>query len=743
MPEFSLRTVRISLAIMTLSGYLALATTEAFGPEIAIVPIALVAAMRFFERLDARSAAYRRVSQSVTIVFTILVVPYLFFNLISGLTAIVLYVQAYLILHGKGVKEYKYLFLMAFFLLVDAAAQSPDSGFGLVVPVFVFSAVWAFATVQIYAETEANKNGNIADLLPAEYRRGFLPPEVLQWIRGERRDQMSVGPVLAGVSIGCIVVTLVLFLLTPRIEAGVFGRSNLVTNVQRSGLDSGVNIAAGGTIATDEAPVFLARFPDEPTGKPEWLTDGLYWRVTSYNRLIGSEWDRLAVDFDYVFWRGRGGRLDREAPEVGRRVVQEIFLQDAQGLPGVPALPGVYRLRSTANAAAIFAQSETDPMTIVITESVGESVSYRAESRVPNWTPAQLRAKPPQYRMDLESRIAMQKHTDNRISEEAKLLAKSLTDGLETPYDKALAIQTYLKDPSNYSYSTSLESLSTVDPIHDFLFIRKHGHCELFASAMCMMLRSVGVPARVASGFRDGDWSEDDGGFIVRRRHAHLWVEVYLDPEIGWCIFDPSGEADPNDTFLAALQRVLGRYLLMARFMYYRDIIGYSSGIQLSDIADFSMGLIQFDVELMRTSLPSLKSLSTGLPAIVISLFVGVAIVWGFVLMYRSAALRRKTGAGLVYSADQARATRLYVRLRRRVATLGTDAHGIGARELVHAVESNPSIDAATVSRIVRAYNETRFGGRPMDKRSYEELARAVRLVKRDARARQPSLAEQ
>jgi hypothetical protein len=66
MPEFSLRTVRISLALMTIAGYLALATTEAFSPIIVSVPLILLMCMRFFERLDASSAIYRRASTFVT-----------------------------------------------------------------------------------------------------------------------------------------------------------------------------------------------------------------------------------------------------------------------------------------------------------------------------------------------------------------------------------------------------------------------------------------------------------------------------------------------------------------------------------------------------------------------------------------------------------------------------------------------------------------------------------------------------
>ncbi|MCC6153567.1 MAG: DUF3488 domain-containing protein [Candidatus Hydrogenedentes bacterium] len=735
MPSFSLRTVRISLAIMTLSGYLALATTAMFGPEITLIPLALISVMRMFERLDETSAYYQRISQIISLAFTIVIVPYLFTDLILGLTAVVIYIQIHLFLHKKGVKEYRYLFLMAFFLLVDAVAQSPDSAFGLVVPIFIISAVWAFASVQIYAEAEANKNGNIADLLPAEHRRGFLPPEVAQWVSGQRRDQMSVAPVLSAVSIGCVVATLLFFLFTPRLDAGIFGRNNTITNTATTGLDDRVNLAAGGNIAADEAPVFLARFPEMPQGEEPFPNQPLYWRVTSYNRLVGAEWDRVGDDFVYIDWRSRAGRIERadaagQASPAEATVVQEIFLQDTHNEPGIPALANLIKLFPSPTIRLRLDDRENQTFRVV--ESTSEGVTYRAESRIPFVPRERLVAASGNYARGFDGERLMDVFTDARISERARALATSLTDSFDSPYEKAEAIEAYLRDPSLYSYTTSLESLSSADPVDDFLFNTRRGHCELFASSMCMMLRSIGVPSRVASGYRDGDWSAQDGAYIVRKRHAHLWVEVYLN-SIGWYPFDPSGEAELDNSAWAVFMRMLGRYSLMARYVYYRDVIGYSSGLQLGNIVNFSIGLFRFDVDLMRSSLPTMKFFSSGLPAFLILLCIAIAIVWGFLMMYRSASLKRRAGPGLVFSDDQIRATRIYGQLKRRLLALGVNGHAASARELVDEVKNNPDIDAEMVTRIVRAYNDARFGGRPLKREAYRELAGALKSIKRDA----------
>lgn len=741
MPEFSLRTVRVSLALMTFAGYLALATTDSFGPEIALAPLVVIASMRFFERLDGSSAAYRALSQVGTVVFIVIIVPLLVINLITGLTAIIVYIQVYLLLHRKGVKEYRYLFLMAFFLLVDAVAQSPDAAFGLVVPVFVLSAVWAFASVQIYAEIEANRGGNVADLLPAEFRRGFLPPEVAQWIAGSRRDTMNVAPVLSGVSLGCVTATLLFFVLTPRMDAGIFGRSNFTAPTQRTGLDNGVNLSRGGRIAADEAPVFMARFPNEPPGARPDFGQELYWRVTSYNRLIGAEWDRVDGDLTYIEWRGRYGQLDRQAPPRGRDIVQEIFLQDARNLPGIPALPGVFGFRPISTARLRLDGSES--LTVQIIDSASSAASYQAISRVPQWTRDELVAARADYPDDFDGRILMARYTEQRLSERARALAEELTAGAGSVYEKAEAVGSYLRDSQNFFYTTTLEELSSSDPIEDFLFAQRRGHCELYASAMCMLLRSVGIPSRVVAGYREGDWSPGDSAYIVRQRHAHMWVEVFINPKLGWVMFDPSGVAEEDNTLWAAFQRVLGRYSMMAQYTYYRDIIGYNSGIQLGELVQISLGIIRFDVDTMRQVAPRIRALSTGLPAMVVVACIIVALVWGFVVMYRAASASRRTGSVLAYSPDQVRATRVYGRLRKRLVALGTATPSGGARAWIEAAKSDPSIDTDEVARIVRAYHDARFGGRPLDRQRYGALMQAVRGVKRQAPSPGPSLAEQ
>jgi transglutaminase-like putative cysteine protease len=127
-----------------------------------------------------------------------------------------------------------------------------------------------------------------------------------------------------------------------------------------------------------------------------------------------------------------------------------------------------------------------------------------------------------------------------RISE----LANQITQELETPYDKATAITRYLRREITYANPLPESPPPGVDPVEWILFDLKQGFCNYYAAAEVLMLRSVGVPARMAAGFAEGAFDEEANVYIVRSLNAHAWPEVYF-PDIGWVEFEPTGNQDP------------------------------------------------------------------------------------------------------------------------------------------------------------------------------------------------------
>ncbi len=136
-------------------------------------------------------------------------------------------------------------------------------------------------------------------------------------------------------------------------------------------------------------------------------------------------------------------------------------------------------------------------------------------------------------------------------AEAARVIAAA---NAETPYDQAIAIQEYLR---RFTYSEDIPPPpSTVDLVDWFLFEQRSGYCDYFASAMVVMLRSVGVPARWVRGYASGDFDPDEGVYIVRENVAHSWPEVYF-PGIGWERFEPTA-ADYTTPPQRPLQSVFG-----------------------------------------------------------------------------------------------------------------------------------------------------------------------------------------
>jgi protein-glutamine gamma-glutamyltransferase len=168
---------------------------------------------------------------------------------------------------------------------------------------------------------------------------------------------------------------------------------------------------------------------------------------------------------------------------------------------------------------------------------------------------------------------------DRRIGE----LARQISANAENNYQRAKSVETYLK--TRFDYTLELPATRVEDPLAYFLFERKKGHCEYFASSMTVMLRTLGIPARVVNGFRGGEFNDLTGSYILRQRDAHSWVEAYF-PEYGWVSFDPTpgaGITDAKDTWGR-----MSLYLDAASEMWREWVINYDFSHQMKLSAQLS-----------------------------------------------------------------------------------------------------------------------------------------------------------
>jgi hypothetical protein len=169
-----------------------------------------------------------------------------------------------------------------------------------------------------------------------------------------------------------------------------------------------------------------------------------------------------------------------------------------------------------------------------------------------------------------------------------------------TNYDRALAIQNYLR--TDFTYSLNLK-IGGADPLAEFLFDAKEGHCEYFATAMVMMLRSIGIPARIVNGFQMGEYNSLNDYYTVRESDAHSWVEVYfphaergdaLRPMGTWVEFDPTPPAGINDYSQGGLRATLRKYMDAMEVFWLDYVVTLDKDEQASMIVEFQHRLLDY-----------------------------------------------------------------------------------------------------------------------------------------------------
>jgi protein-glutamine gamma-glutamyltransferase len=170
-----------------------------------------------------------------------------------------------------------------------------------------------------------------------------------------------------------------------------------------------------------------------------------------------------------------------------------------------------------------------------------------------------------------EARYLRTPQIDPRIPD----LARAMTVDATTDLARARAIEQRLR--TDYTYTLDLPQRESRDPLADFLFVRRKGHCEYFASAMAVMLRTLHIPSRLVTGFQMGEYNPISDLWVVRASDAHSWVEAWI-PGRGWTTFDPT----PPDfsTHTLGLFSRFGLYLDAAETFWQQWVVGYDPNHQ-------------------------------------------------------------------------------------------------------------------------------------------------------------------
>jgi transglutaminase-like putative cysteine protease len=314
----------------------------------------------------------------------------------------------------------------------------------------------------------------------------------------------------------------------------------------------------------------------EPTDNVVFSVDSPradFWRGETYDSWDGQVWRRSTESEPDVAVRDVENRahIPAATEDTGARVGEELrqTFHIETGYSDIIFAAPSPRLVETDRAVR-YRPDGTATVAGRVSNGFGKGSVYTVISRRLPSTDADLRVAEQQPVPSAVTDIYAQSVGD-ATSERVRTLARDITAGLPTTYDKVRAIEAWLGANTEYSLDAPL-SPKGVDVVDDFLFQSRLGWCEQIASSLVVLAREAGIPARLATGFVPGERDALTGRFIVREREAHAWAEVFF-PGIGWQGFDPTasvplaGEAESGGSALSNLRKHAAPVALAIAFL--------------------------------------------------------------------------------------------------------------------------------------------------------------------------------
>ena len=408
-------------------------------------------------------------------------------------------------------RDYTTLAILAFLMVLASAVLTVDSVFMFFFAVFMLMAVATFILMEMRRSGEA-----------ARFQARHS---------GDTQEHRHLAFSLARVTPGLVLMILIgaaaMFFLLPRMSAGYLGGYSFGTDFS-TGFSDQVQLGRIGQIQQSDAVVMHIQIDGDRDGR-----HALAWRGVALANFDGKNWSNPRQQ--YVLYRDADGGF--RIPLLGQGVtrawtspyhlIHYRVLMEPIGTnifflaPWARRIEGAYRTLQIDTGGAV---SDLDSQ---------RSVSmYEADSDISTPAPAELRTAGNNLPQFAPAYLQLPK-LDPRIPR----LAAQIVSSSSNNYDKAIAVERYLQ--SHYAYTLQLPRSAVADPLANFLFERKQGHCEYFASSMAVMLRTLGIPSRVVNGFRSDEFNDVTGYYVVRAKNAHSWVEAYF-PGYGWVTFDPT-----------------------------------------------------------------------------------------------------------------------------------------------------------------------------------------------------------
>ncbi len=608
-------------------------------------------------------------------------------------------------------RDYQHLYAISLMAILASAALTTDAWFAPIFLSYLHTAVWTLLLYHLTQET--SKTSVINTPLSTTACCSTFPSRITQrffWL-------------MNGTAVLTITLTLIIFFLVPRIGAGIYQKTS-GESLRTTGFSDRVDLGTIGSVKQDPQIVMRVELPDQPAIEK----DQLYLRGLAYDQYDGRSWNHRGLHRRSLGLVAEGTFLARPA---GSR---------PSGSLSVPIRQDI--LLETIDTAVLFAAPFADLVSgeflTVQADGMGglhlpfppsSRIRYSVMSHAPRLVTDERSAATLVYPDPIRSHYLQVPTESQQVAD----LARRVTQQATTPFERMLAIQDHLLE--NYRYSLDVDEATLSHPLEEFLFTRKIGYCEHYATAMVVMLRTLGIPARLVTGFLATEWNEYGSYFTVRQRDAHAWVEVYF-PHSGWITMDPT------PTIAAAVAanhwesiRRLGESV---RLQWDRLFVRYSAKDQMAVVHEVREGSDALRETASRWGLllssPVSQTLSR-LTDVARSFQPGVltlatsGIVIGLALCIL--VLRDKIGLWattyLSTSHPELAIAQLYTRMVRTVGRHGIQKHpSATANEFASLVEREWKPAGPIVADVVALYQQGRFSRTPL---TPDQLSRAAEQV--------------
>jgi transglutaminase-like putative cysteine protease len=559
LPQAISKYFELSVYLLVLMGFGTLASTGGLDLATIILVGAALAFRGYLLAEKRRIVISERWTAPLTVAYFIFYAGDYFLISRSFLTAtvhLVLFAVVVRTFSLRRDRDYTMLAILAFLMVLASAVLTVDSVFLFFFAGFMLTAVATFILMEMKRSGRAAK-------FQARHSNDAQEHRHLAF------SLIRVTPTLV---VMILVWAAAVFFLLPRMSAGYLGGYSFGNDLS-TGFSDRVQLGRIGQIQQSDAVVMHIQIDGDTQGRY-----ALHWRGVALANFDGRNWSNPREQV----------MLPREAdgtfaiPFSIRGVAQAAFTRTlaAAGRPShlihyrvlmEPIGTNIFFLAPwPRRVSGAYRTLEIDAGSAISDFESQRSVSlYEADSDISTPSPDQLRGAG-----DLFSPYALAYLQLPGLDPRIRQLASQITATSSNNYDKAVAVERYLQ--SHYGYTLQLPKSPVDDPLANFLFERKQGHCEYFASSMAVMLRTLRIPARVVNGFRGDEFNDVTGNYVVRARNAHAWVEAFF-PGFGWITFDPTpggGVGTPQGWGRAML------YLDAAASFWREWVVSYDSSHQ-------------------------------------------------------------------------------------------------------------------------------------------------------------------